>query len=178
MSKAGFVTMFIVCIVASCADKSDSAVDSPAPDRAPVGIYGNLSHQGSAVPNADVKLKAYQDQACVNLGKETKLSPEQEKQIKECSREAANTKTDNSGNFRFTDQRDGFYSLEFSWATNDDPNKSFSMWKPFFMYREGGYLVTFIAAKGDPQYRIIALGEPFQFAGGDTGRRDVSLKKP
>lgn len=71
---------------------------------------------------------------------------------------------------------DGWYRLEINWSSNDDPMKSFP-WKPLFPYEDGDYLVTFLAAKEPPPFRVMAMSKPFRFSAGEATQKDLRLKK-
>ena len=138
-------------------------------------IAGTLLSKGGPIQNAEVKLKSYADESCAKLGQKNKLTEAEDQQFKQCSREVSSTTSDSQGNYSFPNIADGWYSLQINWTTKDDPVKSNPMWKPLFLYREEGYLITFIAAK-DSSFHGLAVGEPFLFSGGDTGKKDLKLK--
>lgn len=156
----------IVILLASCAR-------SPKSSAAFIG--GTLSGSGGPIQNAEVKLKSYTDENCAKLGQKNKLSEAEDQQYKQCSREMSSTTSDSQGKYSFPNIAAGWYSLQMNWTTKDDPLKSNPMWKPLFLYREEGFLITFIAAK-DSSFHVLATGEPFHFSGGDTGKKDLKLK--
>jgi hypothetical protein len=156
----------IVIVLASCAR-------SPTSSAAFIG--GTVSGSGGPIQNAEVKLKSYADENCAKLGQKNKLSESEDQQYKQCSREMSSTTSDSQGKYSFPNLTEGWYSLQINWTTKDDPLKSNPMWKPLFLYREEGFLITFIAAK-DSSFRVLATGEPFRFSGGDTGKKDLKLK--
>jgi len=160
------VPIAVVILVASCAR-------APKPPAAFIG--GTLSGSGGPIQNAEVKLKTFADENCAKLGQKNKLSEAEDQHYKQCSREVASTTSDSQGKYSFPNIAEGWYSLHINWTTKDDPLKSNPMWKPLFLYREEGFLITFIAAK-DSSFHALATGEPFHFSGGDTGKKDLKLK--
>ena len=146
-----------------------------APKPAAAFIGGMLSGSGGPIQNAEVKLRSYADENCAKLSRNNKLSEAEDQQYKQCSREVSSTTSDSQGKYSFPNMVEGWYSLQMNWTTKDDPVKSNPMWKPLFLYREEGFLITFIAAK-DSSFHGLAVGEPFRFSGGDTGKKDLKLK--
>ena len=119
----------------------------------------------------------YRDENCVKLSQtKGKLSAEQEQQYKDCSREAGATTTDAQGKYAFANVGAGWYRLEFRWKTNVNPIKSNPVWGPIFMYREGEYLITFLATQDEPRYHGMAIGEAFQYSGTEPSQKDLGLK--
>jgi hypothetical protein len=162
------VTLLVIGILATACAR---APQSPTTG----SITGTLSGAGGPIQNAEVKLQSYADENCAKLSQKDKLSEAEDAQYKQCSRQMSSTISDAQGKYSFPNVADGWYSLNVNWTTNEDPLKSNPMWKPIFLYREEGFLVTFIAAK-DSSFRGLAVGEPFRFSGGDTGKRDLKLK--
>jgi hypothetical protein len=141
-------------------------------------ISGTFTGPEGPIQNAEVKLTTYKDENCVKLSQsKNKLSAEEEKEYKSCSQQAGATTSDAQGKYTFANISDGWYRLQFNWTTNVNPISTNPMWQPLFLYREGEYLITFIATKEEPKYHGLAMGEPFQFSGGESGRKDLALKK-
>jgi hypothetical protein len=165
----------LVVIAIACGRQPGSYLSSPAPSSKT--INGTLSGSEGPIQNAEVKLMTYKDENCVKLSQtKGKLSTEQAQQYKDCTREAAATTTDSQGKYAFANMDTGWYRLEFRWKTSVNPIKSNPMWQPIFIYREGEYLITFLATKEEPRYHGLAIGEAFQYAGTESSQKDLGLK--
>jgi hypothetical protein len=141
-------------------------------------ISGTFSGPDGPIQNAEVKLTSYKDENCVKLSQsKTKLSGDDEKNYKSCSQQVGKTTSDAQGKYSFPNISEGWYSLTFTWATNVDPVPSNPIWPPLFLWREGEYLITFMATKQEPKFHGLAVGEAFMFSGGESGRKDLTIKK-
>lgn len=169
MVNKKLVFIVLVVISVSCSSQKGAATSSVPT------ISGTLSGSNGPLQNAEVKLKGYKDENCAKLAQQKNLSPEEDQQFKQCSQEVSATTADAQGKYAFPSVPDGWYSLEVNWTTKEDPLKSNPFWKPLFMYREEGFLVTFIAAK-DSSFRMVAIGEPFRVSSGNAAHKDLKLK--
>ena len=169
MVNTKLVLVVLIVISASCS--SNQGVLTPSSPT----ITGTLSGSDGPLQHAEVKLKSYKDENCVKLGQQKKLSPEEDQQFKQCTQQVSATTADAQGKYAFPSVPDGWYSLEVDWTTKEDPLKRNPFWKPLFMYREEGFLVTFMATK-DSNFRMLAIGEPFQVSGGNAAPKDLKLK--
>jgi hypothetical protein len=169
MAKPYLLILMLVTVSACSATNKDSATSTTR------GLTGTLSTSRGPMQNAEVKLSNYADENCTKLALKQKLSPEEDQQLKQCSRQAASTTSDAQGKYAFPNLTDGWYSVQITWTTSEDPLKSNPMWKPIFLYRENDFLITFIAAK-DSTFRMVAGSAPFQFHAENSLQKDLKLK--
>ncbi|HKZ76741.1 MAG TPA: hypothetical protein VJ124_00350 [Pyrinomonadaceae bacterium] len=144
MVKKILIPLALVIISFSCL--SNKEIPSPRGGT----IAGTLSGSNGPLQNAEVKLKSYKDENCAKLGQKNKLSQEEDQEFKQCSQQVSAATSDSQGKYAFPNIGDGWYGLEVNWTTNEDPLKNNPMWKPLFLYREEGFLITFIAASSLP----------------------------
>lgn len=178
MFKVAFFTVVLAVLGTTCTNSADHDVGSNTA-LGSSALVGRISSKAGPWSNTQVKLKWYRDDNCRNLSRSnTKLSPEEEKFAKECISEKATAETDDDGSFIFSEVEDGWYSLDISRDSNDDPWKSFP-WHPFFVTRQDdGSTLTLIAAKEEPRFRMSVFGKPFQFSKADPERKDIVLSIP
>jgi hypothetical protein len=173
MVNKKFVLLLLVIISTACSSNKGGSDSNKTVSEPPArSIAGMLSGSNGPMQNAEVKLKSYKDEACVKLGQKNKLSPEEDQQFKQCHQQVSATTADARGKYAFPNIGDGWYSVEVKWTTKEDPRGGNPM--PFFIHRKEGFLVTYIAAK-DGSFHVLAIGEAFQFSGGNTGQKDLKL---
>jgi hypothetical protein len=166
--------LFILIAVLVAAGCSSNKSGSPAGPRAGT-IAGTLANSGGPLQNAEVKLSTYKDENCVKLSQKSNLSPDEDQQSKQCRQQLSVTNSDAQGKYNFPNVSDGWYSITVNWTTKEDPLPTNPMWKPLFLYRADDFLITFIAAK-DGSFHLLAVGPPFQFQGGGSTEKNLTLK--
>ena len=169
MITKSFALCFLV-LAAACSGNKGNPSAPPA-----ATISGTLANAKGPLQNAEVKLSIYKDESCVKLGQKSNLPPAEDEQFKQCHQQKSVTNSDVQGKYSFPNVSDGWYSITVNWTTKEDPVPTNPMWKPLFLYRADDFLITFIAAK-DGSFRMLAVGPPFQFQGGGSTEKNLTLK--
>jgi len=84
----------------------------------------------------------------------------------------SSTTSDAQGKCASPNVPDGWYSLEVNWTTNEDPMKSNPFWKRFLSIKKKIFSLLSWATK-DSRFRVLAVGQPFQVASGQTAQKDL-----
>ena len=169
MIAKSLVLSFLV-LAAACSGNKGNPSAPPA-----ATISGTLANSKGPLQNAEVKLNTYKDENCVKLGQKSNLPPDEDQQFKQCQQQKAVTNSDAQGKYSFPNVSDGWYSITVNWTTKDDPLPTNPMWKPLFLYRADDFLITFIATK-DGSFHMLAVGQAFQFQGGGSTEKNLTLK--
>lgn len=164
------VVLFFMVLAAACSGNKGNPSAPPA-----ATISGTLANSKGPLQNAEVKLSTYKDENCVKLGQKGNLSPDEDQQFKQCQLQKSVTNSDAQGKYSFPNVSEGWYSITVNWTTKEDPLPSNPMWKPLFLYRADDFLITFIAAK-DGSFLLLAVGQPFEFKGGGSMEKNLTLK--
>lgn len=161
----------LTALTISCAgDKGDGGATASQPANV---IEGTLTGPDGPLRRAEIRLKTYRDEDCVKLAQsKAPLSQEEKMQLEECSRELTTATSDEEGRYVFPNVSEGWYGLVVNWTSDAKP----SIPGPLFIYREGDFLITLIWNKDKPLTGT-AVGEIFRLSGGQTGRKDLMLKK-
>jgi hypothetical protein len=124
----------------------------------PIGPHGPIAE-------AQIYLKAYQDEDCVKLAESTQeLSDQEKKQLEDCAHDdASSTTSDTEGRYEFPEIGRGWYSLVIEWELREPPNVSFG----FILEFRDGFFVAVLETKETPK-RYIARAvqdDIFYFSG-------------
>jgi hypothetical protein len=126
----------------------------------PIGPpYGPLA-------GAQVYLRIYQDEECVNLANSTtELSEQEKEQLEDCMHETMTT-SDEKGQYRFSNVSPGWYRLMIEWELDGAPNIDPDV---LFQIRHGFFVVTFETDETPKKHFARALQEEiFYFPGSEN----------
>lgn len=151
--------------------KSPSA--TPSPTLAPAhDISGTIQTPSGPVVDAKVLLVRFDDEECAKLSqKQTGSASETDKKrLNDCRKEVATIKSDDQGQYKFSNPGGGWYQLGFGWTATFDSNlingADFT-----------GEYRTFFGQKGPKTYGIAAVGRPFYFSGTETVVKNLYYNK-
>ena len=166
-----FVVILVALALLTGCKKSPSTGAVPA--RVLYSISGKILTPPGPVQGAGVHLIAFSDEACAKLDNKQNLSADEKKRREECSKQTAEMKTNEKGEYTFDDIKPGWYKLLIGWqVTLKSTLESGADYT-------GEYSTYFGRVKDAPdRFGIGALGHPFHFPATESVTKNLLYERP
>ena len=135
-------------------------------------IRGTLKENGAPIVDATVFLQSFDNEDCAKLFTKKSWNQKSVQRLQSCMHEVSTTTVDETGNYRFTDLKAGWYAVHFLFNIVEKPKRFPNSTK------EGSWLVTYAGYKDSSgRYDTIAQDIPFNFSVTEDVIRDFGGRR-